>query len=51
MQVHQGKDVISEARCISVVLLDSQTSTYVESRTPTLTTLVLNGAYWSEMWV
>ena len=51
--------MVREAGGVGVMLLDPQVGFMVkqpvedvgESRTPTLTTLELNGAYWSEMWV
>jgi hypothetical protein len=52
---YQAENMVGEAGDVGVVLLDPQvgravhqpSSTYVKSRTPTLTTLALKGAYLS----
>ncbi len=55
-QVHQRKDVVREPGRVGVVLLDLQVGFVVQQAvehvgrvaTPTFTTLVWNGAYWSQ---
>ena len=57
--MHQGEDVIGEARGIRVVLLDPQSPTRGEQPVEDVggvahadvDDLGVKGAYWSEMWV
>nr|QWP89228.1 hypothetical protein IHCLGBEB_00031 [Escherichia coli] len=58
-QAHQGKDVIGEAGRVGVVLLDPQVGLVVQQAVEHIGGIadadihhaVLNGAYWSEIWV